>query len=250
MILLAARNRKKILSATTTSLIEEAESPARLRSARYSLIIGSRLGLADRELLGLATAGLLHDVGTMLAPEGSSPAKEAHPLVGALALGALPDDECTAILVALEHHMGADGTGFPARPAEYPVHPYSQIVAVADRYDNLVRPAEGEPLHPDQAAAAILREATGGPLEPALARVFLAALGAIPVSTVVRLSDFSVGVVREPGADPLRPQIRLVIGPNGSLLRPVLDVDLAEDERYVVEALPESLLGLHAADYA
>ena len=34
------RNRKKILSATTTSLIDAAASPLRFRAARYSLITG------------------------------------------------------------------------------------------------------------------------------------------------------------------------------------------------------------------
>src|SRR5205807_1939524 len=37
---LPARKRKKIFSATTISLMEDAESPARLRSARYSLMTG------------------------------------------------------------------------------------------------------------------------------------------------------------------------------------------------------------------
>src|SRR5437660_1250368 len=38
MIRLGARNRKKLLSATTTSLIEEPERPARSRSASYALV--------------------------------------------------------------------------------------------------------------------------------------------------------------------------------------------------------------------
>jgi len=37
---LSDQEPKKIFNATTMSLIEEAESPARLRSARYSLIAG------------------------------------------------------------------------------------------------------------------------------------------------------------------------------------------------------------------
>lgn len=215
----------------------------------HSLVLGSRLGLSDKELLALGLGGLLHDAGKSLLPGGDTASYQAHPLVGAQALGAAPDDECAAMLVALEHHMGVDGSGFPQRPGDYPVHPFSRIVALADRYDNLLRPAQGMPMRPDEAVEHLLHEATCGPLDPVLTSVFVQLIGVIPISAIVRLSDFSVGIVQAPGEDPLRPHVRLVIGPDGLELKPAVDAHLVEDERVIVEVIPEAILGLRPSDY-
>lgn len=215
----------------------------------HSMVLGSRLGLPDKELLSLGLAGLLHDSGKSLLPGGDTASYQSHPLVGAQALGALPDEECTAMLVALEHHMGADGSGFPQRPGDYPVHPFSRIVAVADRYDNLLRPAQGAPMRPDEAVEHLLQEASFGPLDPILTSLFVQLVGVIPVSAIVRLNDFSVGIVREPGEDPLRPHVRIVIGPDGAEIKPAVDAHLVEDERAIVEIIPEAILDLRPSDY-
>lgn len=219
-------------------------------SMLYSLVMGRLLGLSDQELLSLGCAALLHNIGETLSPEGEPavPASE-HPVVGARALGALIDDDAAAMLVAYEHHMGVDGSGWPERSAEYVIHPYSRIVAIAERYDMLTRPDTGEPLTPDRAAAQLLAEATDGALDPALARLFVFAVGILPVGAFVRLSDHSIGVVRSPAEDPLRPALRLVLAPDGTAMRPTLDVDLLEDERVIVEVLPAALLGMATSDY-
>src|SRR5438876_776983 len=52
---LPAKNRKKIFSATTISLTDEAESPERLRSARYSIMSEY---LAERKRSGLSASSV------------------------------------------------------------------------------------------------------------------------------------------------------------------------------------------------
>lgn len=215
----------------------------------HAVVLGGGLGFSDKELRALGLAGLLHDIGKSLLPGDEAASYQSHPLIGAQALGAVPDDEFASMLVALEHHMGADGSGFPARPDDYALHPYSRIVAVVNRYDNLLRPADGQPMTPDQAAAHLLREAGAGPLDPVLTALFVALIGVLPVTTIVRLSDFSIGIVREPGEEPLRPHIRIVTGPDGAEIKPALDVHLVEDGRAIVEVIPEEILGMRPSDY-
>jgi len=217
--------------------------------ALYALVLGRYLGRSDKELLGLGLASLLHDVGKVLASADKGTAETDHPAVGARALGAVPDEDAAAVTVAFEHHMGVDGSGRPERGTDYAIHPYSRLVAIADRYDALIRPAEGRGQSPDRAAAQLLQEATGGPLDPALTRLFVQAIGELPVGCVVRLSDDSIGLVRAPGDDHMRPQLRLVLGGDGTELRPTLDIDLAEDQRALVEVIPGDLLGLKVSDY-
>jgi len=219
----------------------------------YSLVIGSRIGLSDPELLSLGVAALVHDMGSAPAEDGAArPADtdERHAIAGAHALGRFRDDDARSMIVAYEHHMGIDGSGFPAGAQEgRTLHPHSRIVAVADRYDGLLRSAEGPRLLPDRAVAQLLREASGGPLDPVITCVLVDALGVIPIGSVVRLSDHSVGIVREPGPDPLRPPLRLVLGIDGTELKPALDLDFAEDKRSIVESLAAPQLGIDPAEY-
>ena len=212
----------------------------------HALVLGQRMGLPDRQLLALGLAALLHDFGAESADgDQSAPGRKA----GAQALGALSDADCATMIVAYEHHMGTDASGQPVRAEDYLTHPLSRIVAVVDRYDNLIRPSAASPMRRDEAAAQLLREASGGPLDPIMTRLFVQALGVFPIGATVRLTDHSVGVVRSPGADPLNPHVRLVLAHDGSELRPAGDVDLAEDARAVVEVIAENQLGIRPSDY-
>lgn len=215
----------------------------------YSLVLGHAVGLPDEQLLAVGLAALLHDVGSVVNGGDSDDVARDHPVKGAFALGALLDEDCSAMLVAYEHHMGVDGSGWPERDPEYAIHPCSRIVAIADRYDNLVKPAHGTALRPDEAAIQLMREADGGPLGPVLTRLFVKTIGVLPVGSFVRLSDFSIGVVQSPGTDQLRPLLRLLLAPDGSQIRPAREVDLGEDERQIIELVSARVLDMQVSDY-
>ncbi len=216
----------------------------------YSLVIGSGIGMSDKQLLAVGLAGLMHDIGyTLDHGENDDAARSNHPLLGAHTLGALLDEDYTAMIVAYEHHMGVDGSGWPERDPGYVLHPCSRIVAVADRYDTLIRPPRGAVLRPDEAVRQLMREASDGPLDPVLTRVFVHTVGVMPVGTVLRLSDFSIGIVSAPGRDQLRPTIRLILASDGSEVRPIRDICLAEDERTILEVVSAAMLELRPSDY-
>jgi len=215
----------------------------------HALVIGRLMGLSDRQLLDLGLAGMLHDIGEVLADGGDAEAAlRAHPDFGARSIGPVSDENCSAMLVAYEHHMGVDGSGWPAREDGYVTHPFTRVVAVADRYDELLRPPRGTGVRPDEAVATILREASGGPLDPFISRIFADAVGVLPIGCVVRLTDHSVGVVCSAEDDQLRPHLRMVLGTDGTQLRPVRDLDLRESDLSIVEVLPAALLGLEPSD--
>ena len=179
----------------------------------YSLTLGSRLGLPEVSLPSLGTAALLHDVGKAAFdqddPAQAQRMRALHPKMGAEILQRLSLDDPAPMLAAYEHHMNVDGSGFPQRPADYIAHPYSRMISVANRYENLTNPsAERMALTPDRAVLQVLRDA-GTMLDPFFARLFVSAMGVFPVGCLVRLSDQSVGVVERHGEDPLAPQVRL-----------------------------------------
>jgi HD-GYP domain-containing protein (c-di-GMP phosphodiesterase class II) len=218
--------------------------------AVFAMALGSALGLSDRHLLDLGRAAALHDFGLVISGEAEEETLRLnHPWLGSVALGPIADENCAALLVAYEHHMGVDGSGWPERQPGYAMHPFTKIVAVADRYDSLTRPSEGLGMRPDEAVARLLHEGTNGPLDPLVTRVFASVLGVLPVGCISRLSDFSVAVVASPGADQLRPSCRVVLDPEGTELKRPVDIDLAESDLEIAEVLPAPLLGLQPSDY-
>lgn len=217
----------------------------------YALTLAVGLGLPDEGLLSLGMAALLHDVGKA-AFDRADPAQAhavqgLHPKIGAEILARLTDADHTPMLVAYEHHMGSDGSGYPERDTDYVTHPYSRMVAIGDRYEHLTKGDAGVPLSPDRAVMQLLREA-GSSLDPLFVRLFVRALGVFPVGCVVRLSDMSVGVVRSRGADLLRPTVRVLFEADGAELEPPPDIELGEDGRRVVEVLDPATLRLSVAD--
>lgn len=209
----------------------------------HSLVLGHAIGMSDRSLVALGRSALLHDMGRIgptAGMETDGAERLDHTTAGALALGPLVDEDCFSMIVAREHHERADGST---------MHPFSRIVAIADRYDRLIRPTEGQPLRPDEAAARLFIEAAEGTLDPVLTRLFVGIVGVLPVGSTLRLSDHSIGIVQAPGEDPLRPRIRLVLAADGTELSPSVEVDLRDDERSVVELLTGSYLGLQPADH-
>jgi len=43
--------------------------------------------------------------------------------------------------------------------------------------------------------------------------------------------------------------VRLVLAPDGQPIKPSVDILLAEDERDIVEIVPEGVLGIRPSDY-
>ena len=239
--------------ATTRSGDDPAHSHA-LRVLVYALIIGAKLGLSTENLESLGAAALLHDTGKAAFDRNDLSQLERmaadHPRVGAEMLQRLAPVDVAPMLVAYEHHMCADGAGLPPRPEGYVAHPYSRMVAIADRFDNLVTPAAGTmALTPDRALVQVLREA-GTKFDPFLARLFAGAMGPFPVGCVVRLSDQSVAIVSRFSTDPLRPVACLVFDAQGlDVTDPdAEDVDLSQSALRIVEVVSPVTLGIDVAE--
>jgi len=218
----------------------------------YTMVLGNRLGLPEEGLSALGTAALLHDVGKSAFDAGDLMQLEAmrtlHPKIGADILQRVALDDPAPMLVAYEHHMHVDGGGFPERPADYIAHPYSRMVAVADRYENLTNVAPGrDALTPDRAIVQILRE-TGSVLDSFFARLFASAMGVFPVGSLVRLSDQSVAVVIKQAEDPLSPVVRIAYDSRGAEPEEPGDVDLAESDLRIVEVVAPEALNVEVSD--
>jgi hypothetical protein len=145
--------------------------------------------------------------------------------------------------------MKPGGGGWPEAEPGYVAHPYSRMVAIANRYDHLTSDGpDGVGLTPDRAVVQLLRE-TQDALDRTFTRVFVREMGVFPVGCLVRLSDLSVGVVSAPGEDPLQPRVRLIYAPDGLAIADEPDTDLAGSDLSIVEVVQPADLAETVSDH-
>ncbi len=187
-----------------------------------SMMLGKRIGLSSEALSKLSEAALLHDVGKTRIPisvlrkpapldDSERSLVQQHPLWGAEMLIDVDGLSDLSPTVALEHHVGYDGIGYPSLGAAVRPHPASQLVAVCDIYEALTGArAYRMPVPPDQACLT-LAELAGTKLNPDLVRAFVNLVTFFPVGSIVRTDRGDIGVVVETnGAEPLHPVIVIV----------------------------------------
>jgi hypothetical protein len=140
-----------------------------------------------------------------------------HPITAARSLlGArrLTTASMRAVVVAYEHHLNYDLSGYPPTKLRDHVSLFGNIVTIADRYDALTtaRPYRRVNFTPHEAVAYLVANA-GTFFDPVLTKLFVEMIGLYPPGTLVLLSTGDMGVVCEPpvvGRPLDRPTVRLV----------------------------------------
>jgi HD-GYP domain-containing protein (c-di-GMP phosphodiesterase class II) len=239
----------------------------------FSVALGRKLGFEKLQLYDLGLAALFHDVGKSRVPvdvlnkQGGLSDEEwrimtAHPWLGVLTLfglrgyGEIP---YRGMIVAYEHHMKTDLTGYPKsiRPREQSI--FSKIVAVADGFDAATtrRVYQTVPIQPDQ----VLKEMWENPrrgYDPVVVKAFINLIGIYPVGTCVILDTYEVAIIHAANADVSqlhRPIARIVASPEGALQHPGILVDLAERDaqgnhpRSIVKVTDPLKYGINVSDY-
>jgi HD-GYP domain-containing protein (c-di-GMP phosphodiesterase class II) len=239
----------------------------------FSVALGKRLGFGKIQLYDLGMAALFHDIGKSRVPSevlnktGGLTDDEwrliaAHPWLGALTLFQLRGQQelpYRAMIVAHEHHMKIDLSGYPRPIRERSLSMFSKIVAVADGFDAATsrRSYQTVPLTPAQVMAEMRDNARRG-MDPVVVKAFINLTGIYPVGTLVILDTFELGIVHSanPIAEMLsRPIVRVISDEQGNLMQPGTLTDLAEQSaegvflRTIIKTENPERYGIRVGDY-
>jgi putative nucleotidyltransferase with HDIG domain len=186
-----------------------------------SLMLGKQVGLDETTQAALVEAALLHDVGKTQIPleivkkpgvldKQERKTIESHTTLGAEILVQTSGLHPLTPTVALEHHRGVKGTGYPDLGNAIP-HPMSQIVSVADIYEAITGARTYQDPTPPERACLIMARLAGEKLNTALVKTFVNAITFFPLGSLVRTSRNELGlVIGTNQGDPLHPVIRLL----------------------------------------
>ncbi len=267
-------NETSIVGLTTIRDYDEYTFTHSVNVCIFSVALGKKLGLGKLQLYDLGLAALLHDIGkaritldilnkTTGLDEEEWKVMTRHPWFGTLTLFSSRRYEETpyrAILVAHEHHMKMDLTGYPRPIRTRQLGLYSRLVAVADGFDAATtrRSYQTVPIQPDE----VLKEMWQNPrrgYDRVLVKALINLIGIYPVGTCVILNTLEVAIVAGPNPDPTllnRPLVHIAIDTNGAVLPPPGDpADLADGDgqgayrRSIVKVTDPVRYGLVVGDY-
>ncbi len=186
-------------------------------AACISIVMGVELGLPRGQLLNLAMAAVLHDVGRLYYPDGTGSAKEleynrAQESIRRVALWPNQNSATRAVICNEVRQWAGSKKEYP-----YEVTTQAKIIAVARAFDRLTSPGKKNPaLLPDEALRVILKEA-GRRYDEAVVRLLVNAVGMYPIGSVVALSNGKTAIVVgiSKNGDPALPRVKVIRDKNG-----------------------------------
>ena len=233
----------------------------------FSVVIGQRLGFTKLQLYELGLGALLHDIGKMRVDteiinkaggltEAEWTQLKDHPTEGLLLLfemAGFADVPFRQMLMAYEHHMKIDLSGYPQNERTRKLGLFSKIVAVADGFDagTSVRSYQYEPWPPDE----VLKEMRDNPrrgFDQLIVKALITSTGVYPVGTLVILDTHELAVVSKTHSEIEhlhRPMVKVISDPRGGPLKTPVTVDLSLGERTIVRTTDAQKYGIRVSDY-
>jgi HD-GYP domain-containing protein (c-di-GMP phosphodiesterase class II) len=205
-----------------------------------SAIIGVNMGLNQGQLKDLAIGALLHDVGknvgmTVVDKALANLNKGHHTWLGFELLKSKHEFSLLIAHIALQHHEQIDGKGLPRGLKAEGIHSFAKIVAVANKYDNLINPLNRGGMLPHEAYEELMAMSEQD-LDHDVLVQFTQIISIYPNGMAVRLSTKETAVVvRQHRGLPGRPVVRIVRGSGDAI--DVTEIDLAQHMTVFIEAV-------------
>lgn len=198
------------------------------------------MNLNEEVLNEIGLAALMHDVGKQRIPgeiirkPGRLTAEEfevmkKHTIYGAEMLRAMPGASDLSVMVAFEHHLRYDCSGYPSVKRQRKLNACTHMTTIADAFDAMrtLRPYS-EQMSVEEVAVRMEADA-GTHFEPNLLRRFFRMLDLFPAGSNVCLSSGEHAVVVERREENyMRPLVKVTVDTEGRVLDDGPTIDLAD----------------------
>jgi putative nucleotidyltransferase with HDIG domain len=198
------------------------------------------LGLDGSPLRELGLAALMHDIGKVRTPTEilNKPEKltddefkvmRMHVVDGAEILRRTPEMPAIAPVIAFEHHLRLDGTGYPFGVSRTGLNIGTMLCSIADVYDAMRSQRAYQQAFPSDRILEVMKRSDGQQFDQHLVRRFTQLLGIYPPGNLVRLDNGALGVVMAVHApDPFKPRVKVIAKSAGDYLDKPYEINLWE----------------------
>ncbi|MBM7854561.1 HD-GYP domain-containing protein (c-di-GMP phosphodiesterase class II) [Desulfohalotomaculum tongense] len=215
-----------------------------------SIMTGITMGFSREELAVLGIGALLHDLGKVMIPDEilNKPGRltpeefsimKQHPIHGYNLIRSAEGLDDIPAIIALQHHESYDGSGYPYGIKGADFHLYSQITAIADKFDALTANRIYRRAYPPHEAYEMCAASGNYLFDSCVVEKFLHNIAAYPTGTLVELNNGQTAIVLDtPKGYSLFPRVRVLFDSSGRPLPSPEEISLVdEDEITVVKVL-------------
>ena len=233
-----AQNRTALLSLTALKNYDNYTFTHMVNVSILTMGQARGLGIEGGLLREFGLAALMHDIGKVKTPSEvlNKPGKltdqefdilKRHTVDGAEILKNTPEIPALGPIVAFEHHLRSDGTGYPTGTVRPQLNLATTLCGIADVYDAMRSQRVYQQAHPTDRILAVLQRNDGRQFDQRLVKRFVQLVGIYPAGNLVRLDTGEIAVVLKAYApDPYRPRVKVLTRPNGQKLEHPYDVSL------------------------
>jgi putative nucleotidyltransferase with HDIG domain len=231
------QNRHALVALTTMRTLDAYTFTHLVNVSILTMAQARGLGIDGTLLREFGVAGLMHDIGKVHVPpeilqkttrldDRETAVIRRHPATGASILRRAKDVTPLAAIVAFEHHLRLNGSGYPEGVTRPSLNLATMLTTISDVYDAMRSKRGYQEAFPVDRILAVLNN-DGQEFEPNLVKRFVHLMGLYPTGSFVRLNTGAGAVVLRPyPTDPHRPRVRVVYAPDGHRLDIPYDVDL------------------------
>jgi len=235
-----AQNRTALLALTTLKNYDNYTFTHMVNVSILTMGQARGLGMDGALLREFGLAALMHDIGKVRTPidilnkaekltDAEFAIMKRHTVDGAEILRMTPEVPALAPVVAFEHHLRIDGSGYPDGVSRSSLNIGTMLCSIADVYDAMRSQRSYQQSFPTDRILAVLKRNDGTQFDQHLVRRFVQLIGIYPAGTLVRLNTGEVAVVMSVYApDPYRPHVRVLLGRDSSRLDLPFDLNLWE----------------------
>ena len=235
-----AQNRTALIALTALKNYDNYTFTHMVNVSILTMAQARALGVDGPLLREFGIAGLMHDIGKVRTPKAilNKPDKltdeefvimRRHVVDGAEILRRTPEVPPISPIVAFEHHLRRDGTGYPNGVKRDTLNLCTILCSISDVYDAMRSQRKYQNAHPSDRIRAVLEANDGQQFDKNLVRRFVQLIGIYPPGNIVKLNTNEIGVVlRVYAPDPHRPRVRVVVDRAGQPLERHYEVNLWE----------------------
>ncbi len=235
-----AQNRTALLALTTLKNYDNYTFTHMVNVSILTMGQARGLGIDGPLLREFGLAALMHDIGKVKTPieilnkpdkltDAEFTIMKRHTVDGAEILRMTPEVPTLAPIVAFEHHLRMDGSGYPDAAKRATLNIGTMLCSIADVYDAMRSQRRYQKAFATDRILEVLKRSDGTQFDPHLVRRFVQLVGIYPAGNLVRLNTGDVAVVRTINApDPYRPAVRVLINAEGKRLDLPYEVNLWE----------------------
>jgi len=235
-----AQNRTALLALTTLKNYDNYTFTHMVNVSILTMGQARALSIDGPLLREIGLAALMHDIGKVRTPlevlnkpdkltDAEFAIMKRHTVEGAEMLRKTPDMPALAPVVAFEHHLRLDGTGYPNGVTRSSLNVGTMLCSIADEYDAMRSQRRYQQAFPSERIVEVMKRNDGQQFDQHLVRRFTQLIGIYPVGNLVRLNTGEIAVVLKIYApDPHRPQVRVLFDRQGKRFSLAYDVNLWE----------------------